>query len=119
MEDLQKLTEIAGGKNLSKADKQFIIELSEKMQVAFTPKGRWFTPKGRCENCYKDQAVILYRLLSKESNADSGRAYLLRPSIDVIFKGKRYNNTCSDEELKEAIAAGLPLHLFERYADNK
>lgn len=99
---MERLKEIASKKALTKADKDYIMAKSVEL-------GLQFEPKGRCGNCYKDQAVILYRALAK----DDSRKWLLWPSVDVIWQGDRVNNTRTDDELQRYAESGLPLSLFE------
>lgn len=101
-----KLKTISEKRALSQADKDFIVELSNELGVPFEPKAT------KCGNCYKDQAVILWRKLSE----DDEKQYMLRPAIDVIFQNRRYNNTCTDEELAAALEKGLPRHLYAKIA---
>lgn len=111
-EILDRLRTIAGNaaSNLTADDKQFIKEQSEQA-------GLTFEPKGACKNCYIDQAVLLYKHLSKTQPAEqSDRAYVLKEGVDIIWQGIRINAaTATDDLCKRWLAMGLGTKYFAKY----
>lgn len=111
MTTIDKLKEIATtSERLTGEQRQYIETTSAKMGVVFVPN------KTKCSDCYKDQAVILWRLLAEKAQAkDKMRKYLLRAGVDVIFKGQRINAAVLTDELAtELIADGFDKGFFSR-----
>lgn len=104
----ERLQQIAESKSaLTQAERRYIISTSKSMGLPFVER--------KCGDCYRDQAVLLWRkLVEAEQATDTERKYLLRPGIDVIFRGRRINATCSDEELKAYLAQGFSRNFFSR-----
>ena len=113
---IEKLKELANKKSFTKAEKDWIVESSQKMGVEFYPQKS-------CSNCYFDQVVKLYGILntaidkSKAAIAEldtfsmleeSELDYILLPHIDVRLHGVRYNNATLDEaKAKYLISLGF------------
>lgn len=100
------LKEIATNGATTDKQKQFIREQSEKMGVAFNERTR-------CNDCYKDQAVILWRIIA-EGEVAEGRHYVLHAGVDVIWKGRRINATLTEQQLKELYKEGFPRHFYAK-----
>lgn len=104
MEKIDKLKAIIEAGKASAEDKQFIIDLSKEYEMPFEPKGK-------CQNCYIDQAVLLWGKLKKESTPQCSSR--LRDDIDVIINGYRINNaTLTEEMIEKYRGKELPEHWF-------
>lgn len=104
-----QLKEIAEAAELTDKQRSFIVSQSETMGVKFNPY------KTTCGDCYRDQAIILWRLIAEqEAQESTTRKYLLRAGIDVIWRGVRVNATLTDKELAELLKAGFPQNYFIR-----
>lgn len=95
-EELDLLKQIADGKTLTQYDKNFIKQASADNDIPFTPKGN-------CGNCYRDQAVILYKAMKKEVSPADGRKYHLPVGVQVNFLGM----TIKDADLTDTLAESL------------
>lgn len=101
---IKKLKAIIESNSVTAEDKQFIADMSIQYQLEFSPKGR-------CKNCYIDQAVIIYNAISKDKEPSCSS--VLRDDIDVVIDGHRINNaTLTDELVEKYKGKGLPLHWF-------
>lgn len=104
MKTIDKLRAIVETGKVSAEEKQLIADLSIKHGLEFDPK------KG-CDECYRDQAVVIYnKMKDEEPQKCSAR---LRDDIDVIINGYRINNaTLTDELVERYRGKGLPEHWF-------
>lgn len=103
-----KLQEIATSKTyIDELTKREIITASNELNIPFTPRTS-------CNDCYRDQAVVLWRFLAEQdAMQDKTRKYVLRAGIDVIWLGIRINAaTLTDEKAAEYIKRGFPKHFF-------
>lgn len=96
----EKLLEVIEKGVVSKADKALIKHLSME-------HGLEFAPKGKCNGCYVDQALVLYKALYKEEVSESPR---LREDIDVVIDGHRICNATLTEELIARYRDAIPSH---------
>lgn len=112
MKRAERLKQIAEADRLTEDEKIYVRKTAETMSVPFHAT--------RCEDCYKDMAVVLWRMVCEaELKKDKTRKYVLRAGVDVIWKGHRINATCSDAELKQYLAGGFPRDFFLRYESNE
>lgn len=103
-----QLREIAEAEKITDKQKALIIVQSEAMGVEFVERGK-------CGDCYKDQAVRLWAILAeKDEKKNKSRRYLLRPGKDVFWRNIRVNATLSDEELAGLLENGFPRQFFAR-----
>lgn len=98
-----QLKEIAERGARTEAQRAFIVTQSQELGIPFRVTS--------CSDCYRDQAVILWRTLC-ERDIPKSRKYVLRVGKDVVWRGRRVNATCSDEELKALLEAGFPSEFF-------
>ena len=100
-----RLRQIAEG-GATEKDRRFIEAQAVRYGVKVRPNS--------CLNCLQDMAIEI--LLKKQEKAllKSERKYLLRAGKDVLWKGQRLNNLCSDDELNAALMAGFPKSFFMR-----
>lgn len=109
MATIDQLREIATTKGtLTDAQRSFVVRTAAKYGVQFEPQNT------RCADCYKDTAMVLWRLLSEKAAAkDKTRKYILRAGVDVIWKNTRINAaTLTDEKAAEWVAGGFPIDFF-------
>jgi hypothetical protein len=102
---IEKLKELANKKSFTKAEKDWIIEVSKDGNIHFDPK------KG-CSNCWIDQVLKLYGIAQQsgliQRFEESELDYILLPHIDVRLHGIRYNNATLDEaKAKYLISLGF------------
>lgn len=102
------LQDIVNTCELTIKQKQAIERISMQMGVAFNPQ------VSRCSECYRDQAIVLLRMIYEQEAEKSYRRYILRHGIDVVWRGRRINMTLSDDELAAALDAGFPRNYFIR-----
>ena len=103
---INRLASIAQSRSLTADDRDYIKQLSEEMGVAFSPRTR-------CADCYRDQAILLLREVKNAMPKDDGRKYHLKAHVDVIYKGMRINEaTLTDEIAEDMLRTGLPKHWF-------
>lgn len=71
-----------------------------------------------CPDCYKDAAVELYSLLSKDEPKRG--AFALREGVDIMLnKTERVcEATCTDENARKWLAMGLPVSYFVTMPDD-
>lgn len=110
----ERLIEIAQAASLTDAQKAYIAEQAAKAGIPFSPN------TSRCLDCYKDMAVVLWSAeCRKEALKDSERQYILRPGIDVRFKGQRVNDTLSDAEFAALVENKFPTEFFLKMPNNE
>ena len=99
-----KLKELFNKTNLTFEDKQFIKDLSTQLNVKFVE--REF-----CSDCYKDQIMVLLKVLTQQKidNGEITADYVLRPDIDVIYNGLRINNATLTNDI-DVIYNGLRIN---------
>lgn len=103
---IEKLKELAGKKSFTADDKAWIVEKSKELGLEFNPK------KG-CSNCYLDQVLKLYNevkltdlVIIEEQASESD--YILKPHIDTVINGVRYNNaTLTANKAKYLLSLGF------------
>lgn len=104
MNNIERLRNIVNTNVATAEDKQLITDLSLKYEMPFEPKGK-------CKDCWIDQAVLLYSKLSKDEPSQCSSR--LRDDIDVVINGQRINNaTLTDELVEKYRGKGLPEHWF-------
>ena len=120
-----KLKELFNKPNLTLEDKQFIKDLSTQLNVKFVE--REF-----CSDCYKDQIMVLLKVLTQQKidNGEITADYVLRPDIDVIYNvlrpdidviynGLRINNaTLTNDIAEEFLRMGLR-HWFMKVKESQ
>ena len=109
-----KLKELFNKTNLTLDDKQFIKDLSTQLNVKFVE--REF-----CSDCYKDQIMVLLKVLTQQKidNGEITADYVLRPDIDVIYNGLRINNaTLTNDIAEEFLRMGLR-HWFMKVKESQ
>ena len=109
-----KLKELFNKPNLTIEDKQFIKDLSTQLNVKFVE--REF-----CSDCYKDQIMVLLKVLTQQKidNGEITADYVLRPDIDVIYNGLRINNaTLTNDIAEEFLQMGLR-HWFMKVKESE
>ena len=109
-----KLKELFNKTNLTFEDKQFIKDLSTQLNVKFVE--REF-----CSDCYKDQIMVLLKVLTQQKidNGEITADYVLRPDIDVIYNGLRINNaTLTNDIAEEFLRMGLR-HWFMKVKESQ
>lgn len=109
-----KLKELFNKRNLTIEDKQFIKDLSTQLNVKFVE--REF-----CSDCYKDQIMVLLKVLTQQKidNGEITSDYVLRPDIDVIYNGLRINNaTLTNDIAEEFLRMGLR-HWFMKVKESQ
>ena len=109
-----KLKELFNKQNLTLEDKQYIKDLSTQLNVKFVE--REF-----CSDCYKDQIMVLLKVLTQQKidNGEITADYVLRPDIDVIYNGLRINNaTLSNDIAEEFLRMGLR-HWFMKVKESE
>ena len=109
-----KLKELFNKPNLTIEDKQFIKDLSTQLNVKFVE--REF-----CSDCYKDQIMVLLKVLTQQKidNGEITADYVLRPDIDVIYNGLRINNaTLTNDIAEEFLRMGLR-HWFMKVKESQ
>ena len=84
--------------------------------------GLEFNPNANCAKCYADQAILIlkyYKDKEKEEAAGQSEArYVLRPNIDIIFKGIRVNEELLTDALGDRLMAlGFEVKFFAKYPD--
>lgn len=105
----EQYKQFAEAETLTEKDKQLITTAAQKAGIPFAPRNT------RCKDCYRDMAIILYRVeCEKEAKKDKTRKYLLRAGVDVLWRGVRVNATCTDEQFAAYIAKGFPRDFFLR-----
>lgn len=93
----------------SKSDRDFVAE-------KYAEYGK--TIEGKCKECYRDAAVVLYTHYKAESEEIPESAYVLRDGLDVYFKGMRINAaTITDERAEALIKDGFPIRFFKVIPD--
>lgn len=113
---IEKLKELAEKKSFTKDDKDWIVEKSKELGLDFDPQ------KG-CSNCYMDQVMKIYKHLSVEIAPtvieESEAEYILKPHIDVVLHGVRYNNATLDEKkAKYLISLGFEKWFLKIKSEN-
>lgn len=104
MKTIDKLRAIVERNEVKNEEKQLIVDLSLKYELPFDPQ------KG-CQDCFVDQAVLLYKKMSEQEPKHCSAK--LRDDIDVIINGVRINNaTLTDELVAKYRGNGLPEHWF-------
>lgn len=94
----------------TESDIAFVEQQAEKYGVQIC--------RTNCSDRYRDAAVqVLSKIRHAQYAKDASRKYVLREGVDVIWRGIRINNTCSDEQLAEYLAGGFPQDFFERMAE--
>ena len=92
---IEKLKELANKKSFTKEEKAWIIETSKELGLEFVNE------KG-CSTCYVEQVMKIYKHLSDEPGPDIDENkesdYILKPHIDFVLHGVRYNNATLDEK---------------------
>ena len=110
----EKLAEIAQSRELTDAQKKYVVEQAALAGVEFNPR------RTRCQDCYKDMAMELWRRLAeKDALKDKTRLYILRPGIDVLFKGQRVTAALNDEDFVALVAKGFPTTYFLKMPSNE
>lgn len=107
---IKKLREIAAksASQITTEDKEYIRDLAPRYGVEM-PKG-----KPNCKSCYIDTAIIIYKNIMDSLPRESGRKYVLRDGVDVIWKGIRINAaSVTDELAEEWISNGFPRVYFK------
>lgn len=105
-----KIDEIArkDARDLTREDKQLIEQLSKEMGIEFKPRPR-------CANCYADQALILWMVITSKNQEDDARSYILKDGVDVIFMGMRIcEDTLTDELAEEILSKGFARYFFKK-----
>lgn len=100
------LKEIAEKGATTEEQRNFIRNKSKELGVKFIERRA-------CNSCFKDQAVILWRILAEQEIPDT-RKYVLKSGTDVIWRGQRVNNTMTDKQLKELLKEGFPSVFFAK-----
>lgn len=89
---IEKLKELVNKHNYTKVEKAWIVDKSKELGLEFYPE------KG-CSNCWNDQVNAIYRVINPiEVVVNSEADYVLKPHIDFILHGVRYNNATLDEK---------------------
>ena len=97
MEDLKK---IAKKTTFSKADLRLIEELSVDNEMDFATT--------TCQDKYREQLILLIEKLCVPLEQFETGKYILRPTVDVFFRGMRVNvHTFTDEIGAQMIDAGF------------
>ena len=105
---INRLRQIANNSDISAMDKRYIVQTSDKLDIPFRPRSG-------CSDCYREQAILLWRRLSEqEALKDQNRNYLLRAGVDVVWRGIRINATCTDDQLAEYVEHGFSKSFFLR-----
>ena len=109
-----KLKELFNKPNLTIEDKQFIKDLSTQLNVKFVE--REF-----CSDCYKDQIMVLLKVLTQQKidNGELTADYVLRPDIDVIYNGLRVNNSTLTNEIAEQFLQMGLRHWFMKVKESQ
>lgn len=105
------VAKVTRSQRLSPADKAYIKELCAELGVELKPKG------SRCKSCYEDAALLCYKAVSERGlvEEESAAAYVLKPWVDVFFRGVRVNAATLTDELAEwLIANGFDKDFFEK-----
>jgi hypothetical protein len=86
--------------SLSKKDKSFIKETSKELNVEFSPRSR-------CEDCYRDQIIILLIEIKKHISVIENKScsYKMVNGKNIKWRGKIINDeTLTDDLAKDFIS---------------
>ena len=98
---LEELKELARQRNLSALNKKRIIELSEEIGVAFSPKNT------KCVNCFHDQTIIL---MAKVNNKKTKCDYRTKNDTGYKCQGVLITNETLTNKLAKWFFKQSPKH---------
>lgn len=111
MERFNKLKRLFEANILTEEDRAFIRDLCKEFHLAFEPRNT------RCQNCYKDQIIIIMAEIKKKNANKTGCKWsMIEPhgSDGLIINGELFSNaTLNDKMAKKLIAYGLERFLYE------
>lgn len=115
METINELRRIGGltPSQLTPEDKAFI-------KAKAVEHGQDFAPKSACKSCYIDMAILLYKLLTDEANAEAkaeakedAPKWILKEGVDVVWRNIRINkHTITDAKAEQYVKSGFPTRFF-------
>lgn len=114
MERFDKLKKLFEASSLNDEDKSFIRSMCKEFHLSFEPRNT------RCQNCYKDQIIIIMNEIKKKQAPKKGCKWsVVEPhgSVGLIINGELVNNSTINNGLaKRVIAAGFGKYLYENNA---
>ena len=114
MERLKELKRLFEANTLNDEDKAFILSMCKEFHLLFEPRNT------RCQNCYKDQIIIIMNEIKKKQKPKTGCKWsVVEPhgSVGLIINGELVNNSTINNGLaKRVIAAGFGKYLYENNA---
>ena len=114
MERFDKLKKLFEASSLNDEDKAFIRDMCKEFHLSFEPRNT------RCQNCYKDQIIIIMNEIKKKQAPKTGCKWsVVEPhgSVGLIINGELVNNSTINNGLaKRVIAAGFGKYLYENNA---
>ena len=114
MERFDKLKKLFEASSLNDEDKAFIRSMCKEFHLSFEPQNT------RCQNCYKDQIIIIMNEIKKKQAPKKGCKWsVVEPhgSVGLIINGELVNNSTINNGLaKRVIAAGFGKYLYENNA---
>ena len=103
---------IANKRNVTRKEREFIIELCKKYGIEL---------KNNCRNCYIDACLQIYykikiNITKAEELADeTENKFVLKKGVDVIFDGIRINSaTINDDLARRVIKLGFSTRYFAK-----
>ena len=114
MERFDELKRLFEANVLTEEDRAYIRNLCKEFHLAFEPRST------RCQNCYKDQIIIIMTELKKKNAPKTGGKWsMIEPhgSDGLIINGELFSNaTLNDKMAKKLIAYGFEKYLYENNA---
>lgn len=110
MERFNKLKRLFESNVLTEEDRAYIRDLCKEFHLSFEPRNT------RCQNCYKDQIIIIMTELKKKEIKTGCKWSMIEPhgSDGLIINGELFNNaTLNDKMAKKLIAYGFEKYLYE------
>lgn len=101
----EKLLQIFNAKKISVESRQYVLDCCKELGVDFTPANR-------CVECYRDAVAICLRKIAEQEAIDSEKKYILKPNVDIIYKGKRINPETLTDEIAMQMCKGGLVRLF-------
>ena len=111
MERLNELKRLFEANVLTEEDRAYIRDLCKEFHLAFEPRST------RCQNCYKDQIIIIMTEIKKKNAPKTGGKWsMIEPhgSDGLIINGELFSNATFNYKMaKKLIAYGLERFLHE------
>ena len=101
----EKLLQIFNTKKISVESRQYVLDCCKKIGVDFTPANR-------CVECYRDAVAICLRKIAEQEAIDDEKKYILKPNVDIIYKGIRVTTENLTDDVAMQMCKGGLARLF-------